>query len=118
MTIQQQIQQLFGKINPPPGTPAGIDNPINILVQVLNIALTLIMIISSLFALVNFITAGFNYLQAGGDAKKIQSANDKIKWSAVGLLIVVISPVIAALVGYIAFGNPMAILKPTIQTIQ
>lgn len=110
------ISDIFGKILPPPGTPKG--EPINALIVILNVGLNLTMIVAGLVTLINFIRAGYTYLMAGGEAKKIEEAQDRIKWSAVGLLITVAAPLAAALIGYIVFRDPTAILKPRIETIQ
>lgn len=109
------VQNPFGTINPPPGTPAGA--PLDALVKILNVGLNLIMILAGFAALLNFLRAGYTYLMAGGDAKKVEEAQNRLKWSAVGLVLVVSAPLVAALVGLVVFHDPMAILKPEIKTI-
>lgn len=111
------IQDIFGKILPPKGTPT-TPAPLDALIVILNVGLTLTIAIAGLMTLVNLIYAGYTYLMAGGEAKKLTEAQDRIKWSAVGLLIVVVAPLIAALIGYIVFKDPLAILKPTLTTIK
>lgn len=113
---QNTINKIFGKINPPPGTPTG--DPQDALVTVLNVALNLAMIVAGLVTLINFLRAGYTYLTAGTDAKKLDEARHIIIYSAIGLLVVIIAPLTAAIIGYIVFKDPMAIIKPTIQTIQ
>lgn len=115
----KSVIDIFGQILPPPGAPANANlRPQDALVSVLNVALNLTMIIAGFVTLINFIRAGYTYLTAGADAKKLDEAHNIIKWSAVGLLIVVMTPLAAAIIGYIVFKDPMAIIKPTIKTIQ
>lgn len=109
------LMNIFGTIDPPPGTPPG--DPENAIVTALNVGLNLTMIIAGFVTLINFIRAGYTYMMAGGDAKKLEEAQNLIKWSAAGLLVVVIAPLAGALIGYIVFGDPMAILRPKITTI-
>lgn len=115
---QNTIEKLFGKITPPPGSSYfANDHPVDVLVSLLNVVLNLTMIIAGFVTLINFIRAGYTFLTAGADPKKLEEAQNIIKWSGVGLLIVVMSPLAAAIIGYIVFGDAMAILRPTITTI-
>lgn len=113
----KDVDKIFGKITPPPGTPTDVaDKPVDALVRILNVGLNLIMIIAGLFALFNFLMAGYIYVTAGGEPKKIQEANQKMWMTVIGLLLVVASPVIAGIIGIIAFGDWRAILQPKIYT--
>ncbi|HLC94099.1 MAG TPA: hypothetical protein VJH96_00850 [Patescibacteria group bacterium] len=112
---QKKIQEIFGTINPPPGSPTG--NPVDDLVRVLNVGLNLTIVIAGLYTLIQFIWTGLDYLRAEGDAKKLKAAHDKIKWTLVGLLVVVVAPLLAAIVGLVVFGDPLAILRPEIKTV-
>lgn len=117
--LAKTLQEIFGTIDLPPGTPTNANaQPQDALVSVLNVALNLTMIIAGFVTLINFIRAGYTYLTAGADAKKLDEAKNIITWSAVGLLIVVMTPLAAAIIGYIVFKDPMAIIKPTIKSIQ
>lgn len=111
------IFQIFGQITPPYsgsyssgggyGSYAGI-------ILFLNNVLKLIFVVGGILVLFNLIFAGFQFLNAGGDPKKIEEAWNKIWQSLVGILIMVASFVIAALIGVILFGKPQAILWPAI----
>jgi len=70
--------------------------------------------VAGIYAFFNIIIAGYGFLGAGGDAKKIQQAWDKIWQSALGLVIVAGSFVLAAILGWLIFKDPTAILKPKI----
>jgi hypothetical protein len=106
------LDDVFGTVTPPAGT--GGKSFAEGLIPFLNRGLRLFFIIAGLYAFLNLILAGFEFINARGDAKKIESAWYKIWQSIVGLLIIVASFVIAALIGLIIFGDPMYILNPKI----
>lgn len=76
--------------------------------------LRLIFAVAGIYAFVNLILAGYGYMSAGGDSKAVSKAWDKIWQTLLGLAIIAGSFVIAALFGYLIFGDPMFMLKPTI----
>ena len=76
--------------------------------------LRLIFVVAGMYALVNIIIAGFEYMTAGGDAKKLTKAWEKIWQTLLGLAIIAGSFVLAAIFGYILFGDPMFMLNPVI----
>lgn len=106
-----QATDPFGKIDPTlKGTTPG--DPISDLVRILNVGLTVVLIIAGLYALVQFLMAGFFYVTSAGDAKKVQTANNSITYAIIGLIIIVVTPLLAALIGIIVFKDPLAILNP------
>lgn len=79
-----------------------------------NNLLKLVIIIAGLFAFFNLVIAGFQFMTAGGDPKGISNAWSKIWQSLIGLLIVAASFLLAAIFGWLLFGNSLAILQPQI----
>jgi len=80
----------------------------------LNTILRIIFVVAGVWALINIILAGVGYIGAGGDPKKVSAAWAKIWQSFVGLLIIVSSFLIAAIIGMLLFRDPAAILQPKI----
>ncbi len=76
--------------------------------------LRLVFVAAGIFAFVNLIIAGYQYMGAGGDAKAVASAWARIWQSLLGLVLVVGSFALAALFGYILFGDAGFILNPKI----
>lgn len=76
--------------------------------------LRLVFVVAGIFAFLNFIVAGFTYMNAGGDSKSLESAWARIWQSLVGLLIVIGSFAMAALLGQLFFGDAGFILNPKI----
>jgi len=69
---------------------------------------------AGIFAFINLILAGFQYMSAGGDTKAMSQAFSKIWGSLLGLVIVVGSFALAALFGFLLFGDAGFILNPKI----
>ena len=76
--------------------------------------LRLVFVVSGIFAFINLILAGFQFMSAGGDPKAVEKAWGKIWQSLMGLILVVGSFALAALFGYLLFGNAGFILNPQI----
>lgn len=84
------------------------------LTQFLSNLVYLLVVVGGLWAFFNLVTAGYGFLSAGDDPKKIAAAWKKIWQSMLGLLLILGSFVLAAIFGYLLFGNATAILKPQI----
>jgi hypothetical protein len=112
----------FGGIN----NPFGSSGPFNVsayqgtqgegLFVLLNNLLKFTIVIAGLYAFWNIIAAGYMFMSAGGDAKAVGKAWDKIWQSLVGLLIVAGSFVLAAVFGWLIFKDPSALITPRIFT--
>lgn len=103
-----------GKITRPSFIPEGIDSTGKFtgIMVFLNSILKLVFIVAGLFAFINIILAGYQFMTAGGDAKAVGKAWEKIWQSFLGLLIVVSSFLLAAIIGILLFKDPTAILQP------
>ncbi len=111
----------YGQVNP----PEAIDKFIQAaggggkgagLVVLLNNILKLMVAGAGIYALVNFILAGYEFLSAAGDAQKVTQAWAKIWQTLLGLVVVAAAFLLAALVGYLLFNNPMQFLQFKIWT--
>jgi hypothetical protein len=108
-----QCDSFFGCVSPPPGVVTyGAD--ITGMMGLANNILKLIIVFAGIYAFLNIIIAGYTFLGAGGDAKKVQQAWEKIWQSMLGLLFVAGSLVLAAILGWLIFKDPTAIINPKI----
>jgi len=119
LVAAQESQDIIGKISPPPGVLNWIQkNPgqgkVLGLIPFLNSIIKLLITLGGIYAFFNIILAGYGFLSAGDDPKKVEAAWQKIYQSLLGLLFMSGSFVLAAIFGYILFGDPMAILVPQI----
>ncbi len=102
---------MFGTIAPPlPGYDTGITGLTTFLTNILRV----VFLAAGIWAFINFILACYTFLSASGDPKKIASAWEKIWFTVIGLVIIVSSFVLAGIVGFLVFGDPLFILKPKI----
>lgn len=102
-----QNPQGYGDILGEGGAAGGLTGFISNMLKVVAVG-------AGLFAFINLILAGFIYISSGSDPKKTAEAMNKITMSLIGLVIIIASYAIAALIGLIMFGDPTAILRPTI----
>lgn len=112
---------VFGTIDNPfdvlsPGNYAGSSG--EGLIIIISNLVRLAMVLAGIYTLINFILAGYGFLSAGGDPKLIQKSQERIWRSVLGLMIVVGSLVIAAVVGWIIYGesNWNILISPRIYT--
>jgi len=73
-----------------------------------------IAVVAGIFALFQLITAGITYIGSQGDPKAVESAQNKIYMSLIGMVIITGSFAIAAIIGKLLFGEYTAILVPSI----
>lgn len=120
---------IFGDVTPPPGVnkfndlakvggivdPSG--NGLGLILFVSNM-IKVVVIIAGLFGVINIISAGFTFLGSAGSPKAIEEANQKLLYSLLGLMVIVGSFAIAAIVSVILFGDPGFILNPTIPGVK
>lgn len=111
-----QIFQVFGTIDKTPGLSNYTDLDKGGLTTLLSIVLKLLVVIAAIWTLLQIIFAGYGFMSAGGDPKAIEAAWSKIWQSIIGLTVVAGSFVLAAIFGYLIFGDAGAILSPKIYT--
>lgn len=113
--------EIIGSVSPPPAIQkwldlagAGGDQQVPGLIYFINALLKLIIVFAGLYAFFNLIIAGYQFMSAGSDAKKVGEAWSKIWQSLMGLLLVAGAFVLAAIFGWLLFGDASAILIPKI----
>jgi hypothetical protein len=86
------------------------------LFAILGAMVQMVIVTAGLYTLWNLIIAGYGFLNAGGEAKYIEKAWAKIWQSLIGLLIVAGSFVLAAIFGYLIFGDASMLISPRVFT--
>ena len=105
------VTPIFGQITPVTG---GYKPDIEGITALATNILRLAFLAAGIWAFFNFIIAGYNFLSAGGDPKNVANAWNKIWQTILGLVIMVASFILAAVFGYLVFGDPLFILQPQI----
>jgi len=84
------------------------------LITLMNNLLKTAVAVAGIFAFINIIIAGYGFMSAGGNPDKITESWSKIWQSILGLVIVVGSFILAAVVGIIVYNDWTAIINPRI----
>jgi len=113
MELIAQAENFFGNITPPAAIQKYGDLDTG-LVKFANNILKLLVVGAGIYAFINIIVAGYEFLGAGGDAKKVEAAWKRIWQSLLGLAFVAGSFILAAIFGWLIFGDAGAILSPEI----
>lgn len=113
---------LFGQVSPPPGVSnfikqAGDSGQYGggLIVFITNM-LKVVTIVAGLFSLFNIISAGYTYLTSSGNPKATEQAMNQLFMSLIGLIVIVGSYTIVAIVSLLLFGKADFILNPTLPT--
>lgn len=112
------VLQVFGSISPPPGV-SNYDNAAGGEIGIVAFFSTLLQIgtlIAGIYVLIQLIIAGWEYITADG-ANGANKVKDRFTYSIIGLVIIVTSYAIAALIGFILFGDATFIINPRLDSI-
>lgn len=110
-------RNIFGRIQ----APAGVEQynstqEIGIIVFASNL-LRASTVIAGIWVTINFIMAGWTYITSNGDAGAHAKVANKLTMSVIGLMLIVGSYTIAALIGLIIFGDVSYILNPKFEGV-
>jgi hypothetical protein len=72
-------------------------------------------IVAGMIVFVNLLLAGFMYITSAGDTGTHQKVREKVTWSVLGILVIVVAYTLAGLIGLIFFGDPAFILRPELR---
>jgi hypothetical protein len=108
------IFQVIGQVTPPAFVTGYGSLTGGGLIKFFNNIIRLLIVVGGLWAFLNLVLAGYGFLGAGEDPKKMAGAWAKIWQSMIGLLFILGSFVLAAIFGYLLFGDARAILNPRI----
>lgn len=111
------LAQNFGTVAPPPE----IANRFGSIESgglgiFINTILRLLVVVAGVYTVFNIVLAGYAFLSAGDDPKKIGGAWSKIWQSILGFVVAAGALVIAAIVGWVFFGDPYFLVSPKIPT--
>jgi hypothetical protein len=106
----------FGIVKKPPWLARFGDVQTGAIGVILQLIFNFLIVIGGIYALLNFIFAGYAFISAGSDPQKVGDAWKKIYQTIIGLLFIVGSFLLAAIIGQLMFGNASALLSPVIPT--
>jgi hypothetical protein len=117
--IAQKAQDIIGKVDQPLGVAAynaGAPSGIGLILFISNL-IKIATIIAGVWVLFNFISAGYLYITSEGDSSAANKVKDQITSSVIGLVIIVMSYTVIAVISYFLFGNAGYILNPVLPTV-
>ncbi|OGK16629.1 hypothetical protein A2690_03375 [Candidatus Roizmanbacteria bacterium RIFCSPHIGHO2_01_FULL_39_12b] len=88
-TVAANIDQIFGKLTPPPGPTEIYKDPVEGLSRVLVVGIQLSLIIGAFFSLIYLLMGAIDWVAAGGDKETLQKAQAKMRNAFVGMLVLV-----------------------------
>lgn len=97
------------KITPPSGVPTGGLSPTGS--NLINLILNLLFIVGLVLAIVFIIFAGLQWILSGGDKQKLQAARNRLTYSIIGFLIIILSLAIVNIIIALLGGTPRAFLN-------
>jgi len=98
--------------------PSGIPSDIGKTGDFISVIIRFLLIIGGLFTLWQFLSGGLGYITSNGDKAKIQESGNKITTAITGLIIMVASFVIIAIISQLLYGDFTAILIPKFISVQ
>lgn len=112
------IFSTLGQVTPPSNNIISKYQGQDGLIYLLNQIITLLYTLGGLMVFFNLLISGYQYLTSGGDQQKILSAGQRITYSLYGIIFLVSSFVIAAVLGQLLFNDPLALTKPTFWKVE
>lgn len=120
-TLAQASNTIFGTVSPPPGVAdfnaqvgGGSGEQIGLIIFLSNL-IRLATIVAGLWTFYNFISAGYIYITEAGQSNAQTKVKDQITMSVLGLLLIVVSYTIIALISLFFFHDATFILNPKLQ---
>lgn len=103
------IDNVIGKITPPPGPTALYGDPVAGLGRLFGTILNIFMIFAGISALVYMLWGALNWIYSQGDKEKIGKAQNQIINALIGLLFIVVGFMLFSIIT----GNVLGIIKRT-----
>lgn len=100
--LADDINDIFGTVNPPQGMNFGAKDPVQGFGQLIVFGTRLFIMISAMFLLIYLLWGAFDWINSGGEKEKISKAQQKITNALIGMvLIFVVFSVYSVLAGNI-----------------
>lgn len=110
------LDKVFGQVKEPPGV-AAFNSGGNIgIIAFASVLIRTATIVAGVWVMINFILAGYTYITSQGDTGAHKKVQEKLTNSVLGLVLIVGSYTLTALISWLLFGDPGFILSPTIQS--
>lgn len=107
---------VFGTVEAPQGVSrfsTGEDGDIGLL-NFISVLVRIFTVVMGIVVFFNFIYSGYTYITSDGNSKAAETVRTRLTYSIIGLVLIVSSYMIIALISLIIFGDASYILNPTL----
>ncbi len=95
MKLAQGVDNVFGKINPPPGVSSSMaSDPVGGLAKLIGTGINLFIVGAGLILLVYMLWGAFDWIVSSGDKERLAKAQSKITNALIGMVLVFVVLVI------------------------
>jgi len=112
-TVLAATNDIVGTLEAPNQVAAEVSDTNSLLRTVFIFLITL----AGLFAFTQFVLGGFAIITAGGDSAKSEKAQKQISNAIIGLVVIGVSFILAAIAGQLLFGDPSFIFNPQLESV-
>lgn len=105
----QNVEDIFGKVKPPPGTEAIAGDPIEGISKIIGLAIKLFITGAGVFLLLYLLWGSLDWIQSNGEKEKVTKAQNKITFALVGMILVFVVIVVYGVVA----GDILGIIENT-----
>lgn len=103
------VQDIFGKVEPPKGMGFGADNPEQGFANLIGFGINAFIIIAGIFLLLYLLLGAYDWITSSGEKEKISKAQNKITNAIIGFVLIFI-----VIVGYrLLLGDILKIIEVT-----
>ncbi len=90
-SVEQSVEQVFGKISPPPGMSIGSGDPIRAFADFIGFGIRIFILIAAAALLIYMLWGAFDWITSSGEKEKVQKAQQKITNAVIGMILVFVA---------------------------
>jgi len=88
LLTQANVEDIFGKVEPPKGMNFGSDNPVSSFSNLLGLGINLFIIVAGMFLLLYLLWGAYDWITSSGEKEKITKAQNKITNALIGFILI------------------------------
>ncbi len=105
--LTQQVEDIFGKVTPPPGMNIGAGDPIQALANFIAFGVRAFILFASGALLIYMLWGAFDWINSSGEKEKVAKAQQKITNAVIGMILVFVALTVFGLLT----GNILGIIE-------
>ncbi len=109
LLTKADVNDIFGKVEPPKGMSFGADNPEQGFSNLVGFGINMFIVVAGLFLLLYLLWGAYDWITSSGEKEKITKAQNKITNAVIGFILIFIVIVVYRLL----LGNILKIIEVT-----